>query len=106
MRGIAALAAAHKRRVELEVEFGRQTGLQTLIAADFLHSGCPAHARLFDRKGTLVEALDRHDSEDLADFRQRAYGRAQEAAGASRIVLGALDRPTAQAALAGSPVTL
>jgi hypothetical protein len=90
VKGFAALAAAHKRRVELETELGRQTGLQTLVAVDFLHGGCPAHARVFDRKGALVGSLDRLDGEDLSDFRQRAHGRAQETAGAIRAVVGGI----------------
>ena len=35
----------------LEREYGRQSGLVTAVAADFLHGGEPAFARVFDRRG-------------------------------------------------------
>jgi hypothetical protein len=48
------------------------TGPVTTIAADFMHGGAPAFARVYDRRGARIGALQRRTDEPWATFRGRA----------------------------------
>jgi hypothetical protein len=63
-------------------------------------------ARVFDRRGREISALDRLDDESLSDFLQRARVEAQNLAGAVRVVvrvLGALARAMGTGGLSRAP---
>jgi hypothetical protein len=70
-------------------EYGRPDASEAAvtIAADFLTGAAPSFARAFDRRGEEIMAIDRAEDEPIEAFRARAL---QEAAGASRVVLGGL----------------
>jgi hypothetical protein len=66
-------------RVErLKHEFGHvdSVGVTVTVAADFCNGGAPSFARVFDRKGQEISALDRAEGETLTDFRRRARSEA------------------------------
>jgi hypothetical protein len=42
------------RANRLKREFGRSDGITVTVAADFLHGGEPAFARIFDRRGSRI----------------------------------------------------
>jgi hypothetical protein len=46
--------------------------IPTAIAADFLNGGAPSFARIFDRRGARLAAIQRLTDEPWAAFRGRA----------------------------------
>ena len=61
-----------RRGDHLERELSRSDGVVVTTAADFLHGGEPAFARMFDRKGALLGAIQGPQGEPWAAFRARA----------------------------------
>jgi hypothetical protein len=95
----------------LRREFGRAVAEDavTIVAADFMHGGNPSFARIFDRKGVLLDAIGRRGDEPTAAFRGRALQQAREAKGGARVVLGGIgagDAPTGLGELLRGAVTL
>jgi hypothetical protein len=92
MRGFAALAAAHKKRIELEtaqrLSFGRQT--QIIEAVDFITGGVADYARACSQKGDVVEIVRRIEGEPYAAFVERARS-LTVGLGAPRRIIGGID---------------
>jgi hypothetical protein len=88
VKGFAALAAAHKARVELEASVGLQA--PTVIAEDFVRGGSPHFARRCSAKGDVLEIIRRTPGEPYAAFQDRVEGLA-EASGSPRLVIGGID---------------
>jgi hypothetical protein len=78
------------QRVEDELGSAEAGTVRVTIAADFLHGGAPAFARIFDRKGSLLGSTQRREGEPWAAFRDRAKGEALGIAGACSLAFGGL----------------
>jgi hypothetical protein len=88
VKGFAALAAAHKRRLELEATFGRRTPI--LVAENFAFGGAADFARICSARGNVLETIRRADGERHAAFLDRVRGHA-EASGMPQPVVGGID---------------
>jgi Terminase RNaseH-like domain len=88
MRGFAAFAAAHKRRVELEAVLG--LGQLTVHAVDFLSGGRADFARAIGLHGVILELIRRLEDEPYDVFIERAQSRA-ETLEASHLTVGGID---------------
>jgi hypothetical protein len=87
----------------------RHEELGAAVAADFMNGGAPSFARVFDRRGQKISALDRAEDETVTAFRERARNDAHSLAGAARIVvggIGAFGRTTKVGGLPRGAVTL
>jgi hypothetical protein len=90
MKRFAALAAAHKRRVELETAFRISSAPLTLRATDFLTgSSAPSFARVAGSNGELVADVEQHLGENYEAFEVRAAEIAL-GHGARRLVFGGI----------------
>ena len=93
-------------RVErLKREFGRVDEQDAIVAvlADFCNGGAPSFARVFDRRGQKISALDRAQDETVTAFRERARNDAHSLAGAARIVVGGIGAFGRAAKVGGLP---
>ena len=64
--------------------------IPTAIAADFLNGGGPSFARIFDRRGIKLAALQRLDGEPWVAFVARSKGQAAQTAQAASLFIGGL----------------
>ena len=64
--------------------------IPTAIAADFLNGGAPSFARIFDRRGIKLAALQRLDGEPWVAFVARSKGQAAQTAQAASLFIGGL----------------
>ena len=80
------------RALRLEREHGRAGAddIVVTVAADFLHGGQPTFARTFDRRGSMICAVQRAQGEGWAAFRARAVVEADKVAGACSLLIGGL----------------
>ena len=60
------------------------------VAADFLHGGAPSFARIFDRRGFKLAAIQRASGEPWAVFVARAKAEAGETPGPCSMLIGGL----------------
>jgi hypothetical protein len=90
MRGFAALAAAHERRVELETSIGRQA--QTIVASDFVRGGRSDFARACSSGGNVIEVIRRLVDEPYEVFLERVRS-AAVGLGAPRLIVGGVSDP-------------
>ena len=80
------------RALRLERAHGRASAddIVVTVAADFLHGGEPTFARTFDRRGSMVGAVQRAQGEGWAAFRARAVVEAGRGAGGRSLLIGGL----------------
>lgn len=71
-------------------------GPVTTVAADFLRGGAPAFARVYDRRGARIGALQRGVDEPWAVFRGRAREEALKLPKARSVVIGGLPDDVAE----------
>ena len=76
----------------LKREHGHIAGgaVEVTIAADFLHGGEPTFARVFDRRGSLLCAVQRVRDEPWEAFKTRARVEAGKTTGALSLLIGGL----------------
>ena len=89
-------------RAESELGSAHASDITVTVAADFLHGGPPAFARIFDRRGSLLDATERLKDEPWAGFLPRAKSMAGEIAGATTLFIGGLPpEETVRSAIGG-----
>jgi hypothetical protein len=91
---VSFAARAHR----LKHEHGRSDGVAVTVAADFLHGGEPAFARIFDRRGSRIATVHRPLGEAWTAFVARARAEAGKMAEAVSLFIGGLPDAESDAA--------